>query len=97
MLNSMLIRKTGFYSKDHACILVALMREKAFSSDILDKISILLKDRKKNENFFEEVSDIRVARNKYLYLPQTQRLLNISVQDLVNEIKDMIKILGDIE
>ncbi len=97
MSNALLVRKTGFYSKDHGCILIALMKEKVFSRKIIDDISVLLKNKKKNEDFFEEVSDIRIARNKYLYLPQTQRKLNVSVKELVDEIKILIKIMSDVE
>lgn len=84
MSNALLVRKTGFYSKDHGCILIALMKENALPEKVMNNISALLKNKKKNEDFFEEVSDIRIARNKYLYLPQTQRKLNISVKELVD-------------
>lgn len=97
MSNALLIKKMGFYSKDHGCILVALMKENGIPEKVLGSISELLKNKKKNRDFFEEVSDIRVARNKYLYLPQTQRQMNVSVKDIVDEIKSLIKIMGEIE
>ncbi len=97
MSNALLIKKMGFYSKDHGCILVALMKENALSEKVLEDISKLLKAKKKAEDFFDEVSNIRIARNKYLYLPQTQRQMNVSVKDIVDEIKSLIKIMGEKE
>lgn len=97
MSNALLVKKMGFYSKDHGCILIALMKENALPGKIMDGISALLRNKKKNEDFFEEVSDIRIARNKYLYLPQTQRKLNVSVKELVDEIRILIKIMSDAE
>lgn len=97
MTNALSIKKLGFYSKDHGCILVALMNENVIPSEILSKISAILAQRKKTENFFDEVSNIRIARNKYLYLPETHRKLDVSVADVVDEIKEIIRILGDLE
>lgn len=97
MSNALSIKKLGFYSKDHGCILVALMKENVISPELLEKISAILKQRKKAENFFEEVSNIRIARNKYLYLPQTQRKLNVSASDIIEEIKEIIRVLGEVE
>lgn len=97
MSNALLIKKMGFYSKDHGCILVALMRENALSERTMNSISALLKNKKKAEDFFDEVSNIRIARNKYLYLPQTQRQMNVSVKDIVDEIKSLVRIMGEIE
>lgn len=94
MSNALLIRKMGFYSKDHGCILIALLKENGLSEKALSSISNLLKNKNKNEDFFEEVSNIRIARNKYLYLPQTQRQMNVSVKDIVDEIKALVKIMG---
>ena len=97
MTNAVAIKKLGFYSKDHACVLVALMKENVIPAELLDKVSAILRGRKKTDNFFEEMSNIRVARNKYLYPPQTQRQLNVSVSDIVKEIKEIIRVLGEAE
>jgi len=94
MSSALLIKKAGFYSKDHGCVLIALLRENGLSETVLNSISDLLKNKNKNEDFFEEVSNIRIARNKYLYLPQIQRQMNVSVKDIVGEIKALIKIMG---
>jgi len=97
MCNAVLVKKTGFYSKDHGCILTALSHDNSIPEKKLDNISTYLKNRNKGENFFEEVSNIRITRNKYLYLPETQRRLNVSAREFVDEIKMLIRLLGDIE
>ena len=95
--SAVLIKKAGFYSKDHGCVLIALLNENVISKDVLNRISSALKSKKKTEDFFDEVSNIRVARNKYLYLPKTQRNLSVTVPDILDEIRELINILGDIE
>ncbi|MCK5334372.1 MAG: hypothetical protein KAJ24_07665 [Candidatus Aenigmarchaeota archaeon] len=61
---------------------------------MLNRISSALKSKKKTEDVFKEVSNIRVTRNKYLYLPKTKRKLNVTISDTLDEIRDLINILG---
>lgn len=102
--NALLVKKLGFYSKDHGCVIVALLRHKIVTEEKLVKINVMLEEKKKlfselrpKTNFFEEISNIRVTRNKYLYLPQTQRKLKISAKGVIEEVKEIIRILGEEE
>jgi HEPN domain-containing protein len=102
--NGLLVRSLGVYSKDHGCVLVGLLKNSIVSEEILKKIHDMLEDKKKvfteielENNFFEETGRIRIARNKYLYLPKTQRKLRESPKERIKEIKEIIKILSEIE
>ena len=57
----------------------------------------LLPEFKSKDNFFEEVSNIRITRNKYLYLPETERKLKISHKTIIEEVKEIINILSGAE
>lgn len=103
-INGLLVKKTGFYSKDHGCVLVSLLKNNIVSQEMLAKIHSMLEEKKKifteielKSNLFEEISRIRIARNKYLYLPKTQRKLKDSPKERIKEVKEIIKILSEIE
>ena len=102
--NGLLVRKAGFYSKDHGCVLVGLLKHNTVSKEILEKIRGMLEEKSKafteielNDNFFEEVSKIRIARNKYLYLPKTQRKLKDLPKERIKEVREIMQILSEAE
>ena len=100
MCNALLVKNFGYYSKDHECVVIALMKNKIIASKTIEKISKILNkgqelDLKPKKDFFEEISNIRITRNKYLYLPKTQRKLNVSHKDIINEVKELIRLLGE--
>lgn len=96
MCNSILARKKGVYSKNHECVLIALIYNDLIPKEIMDKIDELLKNKEKL-SLFDEISNIRIIRNRYLYLPKTLRKSISPVKEVINEIKEIIKILGEIE
>ena len=102
--NGLLVRKVGFYSKDHGCVLVGLLKHNIVPKEILEKIKNMLEEKSKaftgielNDNFFEEVSKIRIARNKYLYMPKTLRKLKESSKERIKEVREIIQILSEVE
>lgn len=103
MCNSILVKKLGVYSKNHTCVLIALLYNNLMPKDTLDKINKMLKKENlfnrlpHKESFFEEISNIRILRNKYLYLPKTMEKIKTPVDQIIEEIKELIKLLGEIE
>ena len=101
MCNAILVKNLGYYSKDHGCVILALLKNKIIDNETLQRISNILEKRDKLgekehfKNFFNEIDDIRILRNKYLYLPETQRKLKESPKDIIDEIKEIIKILNE--
>jgi len=103
MTNALLVRHFGCYSKDHGCVIIALLRHKIVSEEVLDKISRMLSEKKKllsetkpKSDFFREIENIRLIRNKYMYIPQTLRKLKSSPEDIIAEVKVMLNILREL-
>lgn len=104
MCNSILVRKKGFYSKDHNCLILALVHDNLISKELLERIHELLKNKDKlfnefnpEDSFFEEISLIRIERNNRLYLPITLRTTKKKSDEIVGEVRELIKILGEIQ
>jgi uncharacterized protein (UPF0332 family) len=101
MCNALLVKHLGLYSKDHSCVIIALMRENVLSQDILERMHRFLKEKKKfftrpSESLFREISKIRVVRNKYLYIPKTQRKVKASSREIIGEVREILRILSDV-
>lgn len=104
MCNALLVRNLGFYSKDHSCVIIALLKNNILTEETINKINGMLNEKKKllsefkpKDNFFEEISNIRITRNKYLYLPETERKLKSSHKAIIEEVKEIINILSEAE
>lgn len=104
MCNSILVKKLGFYSKDHNCVIIALLYNNLIPKEALDRIHDMLEKKSKlftelhpKDSFFEEVSNIRVIRNKYLYLPKILRKIKTPSHQVIEEVRELIRILGELE
>jgi uncharacterized protein (UPF0332 family) len=104
MCNALLVRNLGFYSKDHSCVIIALLKNNILTEETINKINDMLNEKKKllsefkpKKNFFEEISNIRITRNRYLYLPETERKLKSSHKAIIEEVKEIINILSEAE
>ena len=98
--NGILVAKKGFYSKDHGCVLIALMHHGLIPEEMLGRVRTLLEERKKafsapKAGLFEEMSMLRVMRNNYLYLPATLRKIRAPERELVDEIRLLVAMLGE--
>lgn len=72
LCNAFLIKNIGFYSKDHGCLIYALMKNKIISLEITGKLNQILEKK----NLFEEISETRIERNQALYFPKTIRKIS---------------------
>lgn len=104
MCNSILIKKLGFYSKDHNCVILALLFKNLITKDVLIKIHQMLKEKDKlfaeldlQESFFREISSIRIIRNKYMYLPKTLRKIKTPAKEVIEEVRRLIQMIGESE
>lgn len=104
MCNSILVKKLGFYSKDHNCVIIALLYKDLISKEILKKIHKMLETKNKffsemlpKDSFFREISEIRITRNKYLYLPKTLRKVKIPAEQVIEQVRGLIHLLGESE
>jgi len=104
MCNAILIKKLGVYSKNHTCVMIAMFKHNLISENILTKIHKML-EKKDNlfvglaskDSFYEEISQIRITRNKYLYFPKSLRNIKTPSNELVEEVRQLIQLLGEIE
>lgn len=94
MCNALLIRKRGCYSKDHGCVLLALMKERVIPETLLGRIKGVLHGE---EGLFDKISGIRITRNKYLYFPETQRRVKASPNAVVDEVRAIMQVLAGVE
>jgi len=104
MCNSILVRKLGLYSKDHNCVIITLLYKNLIPEETLGKIHEMLEEKDRlftelhpKDSFFEEVSNIRIIRNKYLYLPKTLRKIKAPSGQIIDEVRELIKLLGELE
>ncbi len=72
LCNALLVKHCGFYSKDHKCILVALIRHNVIFAEDLSEISKSLHKK----DLFEEISSVRIDRNQAMYFPGALRKIN---------------------
>lgn len=102
MCNSLLVKKLGFYTKDHDCLIIALLHNDLIPGDVLQRIKSVFSKREAfseldmGDAFFRGVSEIRIARNNYLYLPKTLRKTKTAPEQIIDEVKELIKLIGEI-
>src|SRR3989344_3657293 len=48
MLNALLVKNFGYYSKDHGCILTALLKNNIITNEIASKLHIVVENLSKN-------------------------------------------------
>ncbi len=98
MLNALLVKKLGYYSKDHSCILAGLMKNNIITGAIAKELEI------KSENlefiqipqdFIQDIDELRIQRNFALYKPKAwEDVKKEDIESELNKIKNNLKILG---
>ena len=90
---ALLVKNLGLYSKDHSCLILALLKHGLVREETLKKISELFKDR---ESLFEEINKLRLFRNKAMYFPKTQSKLALQeASNAIEETRKLIAILSE--
>ncbi|MBI2129693.1 HEPN domain-containing protein [Candidatus Woesearchaeota archaeon] len=72
MLNAILVKNFGFYSKDHGCILTALLKNSIITDKIASQLHLVVENAAKNaamtsEDAVQDIDDFRIQRNFALY------------------------------
>ena len=97
LLNALLIKKEGYFSKDHSCIITALMYKEIITEEIAKKLHLVTDKiiaNKKSKDIYQDIDDFRIQRNFALYKPKAWE--DITEEDIKNElekIKENFKIL----
>lgn len=92
LCNAILAKNLGFYSKDHKCLITALMKANLISKDALEQLKGVVSKR----NLFEEITNARLERNQAMYFPKSRRrLTDTEIRATFAEIKTIIQLLGE--
>lgn len=91
--SAVLVKNLGVYSKDHGCLIMALLKNNLITQETLEQVHSLF-DHKKT--LFEEIDGIRISRNKALYFPKTvSRLGKEEANKVIEEVRQLLVILGE--
>ncbi len=91
---AVIVKNLGIYSKDHGCLILAMLKNNLIRKDILEKVSNML-DHK--QSLYEEIDKIRIFRNKALYFPKTQSKIGgkEEVAGIIEEARLLISAIGE--
>src|SRR3989338_6320511 len=90
MLNALLVKNLGYYSKDHGCIINALLKHKIITDDTAAKLHIIVNDTSKksietSDDAIQDIDDFRIQRNFALYKPKAWE--DVTKQDIEQELQ----------
>ena len=90
---AVLVKNLGLYSKDHGCLLIALLKNNLLKQEIVEKVESIFNHKK---TLYEEIESIRIFRNKALYFPKTQNIIGKEdAEKRIEEVRKMILALGE--
>ena len=93
LCTAVLVKKVGVYSKDHGCLVIALLKHNIVSGDVLNKIETMLNHKK---TLFEEIERLRISRNKALYFPKTQNIIATKeAEHIIEAVRSLLVLLGE--
>src|SRR3989338_5577619 len=104
MLNALLVKNLGYYSKDHSCILTALLKRNIITDEIASKLHLIIEDVSKDnpadsaitsEDAIQYIDDFRIQRNFALYKPKAwEEVTKKDIESELEKIKNNIRILA---
>ncbi len=90
---AVLVKNLGIYSKDHGCLLIALLKNNLLKKETFEKVKGLLNNK---ATIYEEIDHIRIFRNKALYFPKVQsKIGQEDTEKTLNEIREIISLIGE--
>lgn len=98
MLNALLVKNLGYYSKDHGCILTALIKNDIINDEAASKLHLVIKNAdhkiKSKEDVIQDIDDFRIQRNFALYKPKAwKEVTKEDIEQELDKIRNNIKIL----
>jgi len=100
MLNALLVKNFGYYSKDHGCILTALLKNRIINDETASQLHLLVENVvktkiKTSEEAIQDIDDFRIQRNFALYKPKAwEEITRKDIGQELNKIKNNLKILS---
>lgn len=101
ILNALLVKNLGYYSKDHGCVLTALIKNNILNDETASKLHLIVKnvnhDIKSKEDAIQDINDFRIQRNFALYKPKAwEEVTKEDIEQELDKIRNNIKILVDL-
>ncbi|MBU0460510.1 MAG: HEPN domain-containing protein [Candidatus Woesearchaeota archaeon] len=97
LLNALLVKHLGYFSKDHGCVIVALMKNEIITEETAGKINLLAERTLKHANsriIYDDIDEFRIQRNFALYKPKAwEDVKKEDVKAELDKIKQNFKIL----
>ncbi len=97
ILNALLVKYKGYFSKDHKCILTALLKEEVISEAVAKSVDSVVKSLDEFSTL-DEIDDLRLDRNKAMYAPtawkdfkkqEAEKILD-EVRELINQLVELL-------
>ena len=91
---AVLVKNLGVYSKDHGCLIIALLKNNLIKQEVLEKVADIFQHKK---TLYEEIDRIRIFRNKALYFPKAQNKIGgrEEAKKILEEVKQLIFSLSE--
>ena len=90
VLNALLVKYRGYFSKDHRCIITALLKEQVISTAVAEQVDSVVKVLDEFKAL-DEVDDLRLDRNKAMYSPTAWKdFKKQQVKNTLNEVRELI-------
>ncbi len=100
ILNAILIKKEGYFSKDHSCVIAALMSGNIITNEIAKKLHLISEKIKKeitSKEVYQDIDEFRIQRNFALYKPKAwEDITEKDIREELEKIKENFKILVEL-
>lgn len=97
LLNAILVKHLGYFSKDHSCVIVALMQNNLLTADSASQLRLLTEKVIKHataRDIYDDIDEFRIQRNFALYKPKSwEDVKKEDVQEELMKIKNNFNIL----
>ena len=100
MLNALLVKNFGYYSKDHGCILATLLKKNIITDEIALQLHLIVwtatkKKITSSEDAVQDIDDLRIQRNFALYKPKAwAEVTKTDIEEELAKIKNNIALLA---
>ncbi len=102
ILNALLVKNLGYYSKDHSCILTALLKNNIITDEIASQLHLVVDatggSAATPEETIQDIDDFRIQRNFALYKPKawedvTKRDIELELGKIRTNIRILVSLL----
>lgn len=89
------MKHLGYFSKDHGCVIIALMLKNLITANLAGQLHLLTKKvikRATTKDIYGDINQFRIQRNFALYKPKSWE--DVKKEDVQEELKKIKKIIS---